>query len=113
MLLTRPPGDRYLPPSSKPRQTALLPAKERALVTPLKALASLVRALSARRKRQLAAVAALMLASAFCEVATIGAVLPFLTILAAPDQIVGQGWFSNFSNKLGSTVNVDLSLAIT
>ena len=48
---------------------------------------ALYRTLSPRRRRQLAAGCALMLAGALAELVTIGAVLPFLALIAAPGRV--------------------------
>jgi ABC-type multidrug transport system fused ATPase/permease subunit len=50
-------------------------------------LVRLWRHLSRRRRRQFALLLVLMLVSAFAEVASLGAVLPFLGILVAPEQV--------------------------
>lgn len=47
--------------------------------------------LSQRRRRQLLLVAALMLASSLAEMLSLGAVVPFLAVLAEPEQIWGTG----------------------
>jgi hypothetical protein len=49
-------------------------------------LATLYRFLSPRRKRHLFASLALMVSGAVAELLTIGAVLPFLALLASPDN---------------------------
>ncbi|HZC37936.1 MAG TPA: hypothetical protein VE221_04595, partial [Sphingomicrobium sp.] len=50
-------------------------------------LRELYRMLSPHRRRQFYLVLALMLAGAFAELATIGAVIPFLSLLADPHRI--------------------------
>src|SRR5437764_14263090 len=50
-------------------------------------LKQLYRALPVRRRHQLYLVIALMLAGAIAELATIGAVLPFLSLLADPSRL--------------------------
>jgi ABC-type multidrug transport system fused ATPase/permease subunit len=50
-------------------------------------LGQLWRALEPRRRRQFALIMGLMIISAFAEVASLGAVLPFLGILTAPDKV--------------------------
>ena len=52
-----------------------------------KALLRLWLHLSRRRRRQLWLVLCLTLASAFIEVVSLGAVLPFLGILTAPEKV--------------------------
>jgi hypothetical protein len=44
-----------------------------------------------RRRLQLAALALLMLSAAGAEIFSIGAVLPFLGVIAAPDQLLQAG----------------------
>ncbi len=50
-------------------------------------LAALYRTLGPRRRRQFALALALMLAGAVAELLTIGAALPFLALIAAPEQL--------------------------
>ncbi len=59
------------------------PPPPSSVLTPL---ATLYRFLSPRRKRHLAAALALMVSGAVAELLTIGAVLPFLALLASPDN---------------------------
>ncbi|OFW06414.1 MAG: ABC transporter ATP-binding protein [Acidobacteria bacterium RIFCSPLOWO2_02_FULL_68_18] len=51
-------------------------------------LRRLWRHLDARRRRQIGALCVLILVSGFCEILTLGAVLPFLGVLAAPEQAI-------------------------
>ncbi len=53
-------------------------------------LIELWRQVNTRRRFQLGAVAILMIMAAFAEIITIGAVIPFLTVLAAPDKVFDQ-----------------------
>jgi ABC-type multidrug transport system fused ATPase/permease subunit len=59
----------------------------------LRGLAQLYRALTHSRRRQLFLVLALMIAGAVAELATIGAVLPFLTFLARPGSLGDSALF--------------------
>jgi len=59
----------------------------------LRGLAQLYRALTHSRRRQLLLVLALMIAGAVAELATIGAVLPFLTFLARPGSLGDSALF--------------------
>ena len=64
--------------------------------------------LSRRRQRQFVLLAGLMLVSAFTEIVSLGAVLPFLTILIAPDRVfkhpiaqyVAHAWGVNSADQL-------------
>jgi ABC-type multidrug transport system fused ATPase/permease subunit len=56
------------------------------LLTLMQPLAALYRTLSPRRRRQFALALLLMLVGACAELLTIGVALPFLALLAAPDQ---------------------------
>jgi ATP-binding cassette, subfamily B, bacterial PglK len=82
--------------------------------SPAKALVVILSHLSTRRRRELAVVVFLMFVSAVCEVATIGAVLPFLAFLSAPEQALAQPWFVRLVGLigLGSTPD-DLALHLT
>lgn len=53
-------------------------------------LTRLWRHLTKRRQRQLGLLLILMLASAVSEVISLGAVLPFIGILTAPDRLLNQ-----------------------
>jgi ABC-type multidrug transport system fused ATPase/permease subunit len=57
------------------------------LLARMHALAALYRTLSQRRRRQFTLVMILMLVGACAELLTIGAALPFLALIAAPDQL--------------------------
>lgn len=78
---------------------------------------SLVRCLwqhiSARRKAQLTLLLVLMVVASFAEVASIGAVLPFLGVLMAPERIFSNEMASPLVNALGLTDPVELFLPLT
>ncbi|MHB8475485.1 MAG: ABC transporter ATP-binding protein [Steroidobacteraceae bacterium] len=59
--------------------------------------------LSRRRKRQFAIVAGLILLSAVAEVVSLGAILPFLGILTAPDRVFGHPTVAKFVHAWGIT----------
>jgi ATP-binding cassette subfamily B protein len=64
--------------------------------------------LSSRRRRQFVMLTGLMLVSAFAEVVSLGAVLPFLGILVAPEHVfnhpivadVAQAWDITSADQL-------------
>ena len=59
--------------------------------------------LSLRRKRQFVLLTGLMVVSAFAEVISLGAVLPFLGILVAPENLFNDPFVSNISQIWGIT----------
>jgi ATP-binding cassette, subfamily B, bacterial PglK len=59
--------------------------------------------LSARRKRQFTMVAVLILLSAFAEVLSLGAILPFLGILTAPERVFTYPRIAYFVHAWGIT----------
>ena len=69
--------------------------------------------LSQRRRRQVGWLMVLMLASAFAEVITLGAVLPFLGVLASPEMVFGNATIAGMARTLGITSPKDLALPIT
>lgn len=80
---------------------------ERQTNTPRPGLSSLLRRLwchlSGRRRRQFSLLLGLMLISAFAEVVSLGAVLPFLGILTAPQQVFNYHVIANTAQSLGIT----------
>jgi len=74
-------------------------------------LIRLWRHLSQRRQRQLGLLLVLMLASAFSEVISLGAVLPFIGILTAPEKVFNNAMVKGICESFGtdsvqsSTVN--------
>ncbi len=69
--------------------------------------------LARRRKRQFKLLIGLMLVSAFAEVVSLGAVLPFLGILVAPDKIFSYGMVSDVAQTWGITSPDQLVLPLT
>jgi ATP-binding cassette subfamily B protein len=57
--------------------------------------------LSLYRRRQLALLLCLMLASAFSEVISLGAIIPFLGVLVSPERVLNQTYFSGLAQTLG------------
>jgi ABC-type multidrug transport system fused ATPase/permease subunit len=74
-------------------------------------LDQLYRALPPRRRRQLYLVIALMLAGAVAELATIGAVLPFLSLLADPTRLDHVPGVAAVFRALGAVTNDQRLLA--
>ena len=71
------------------------------------------RHLRPRRRHQFVLLAVLMVFSAFAEVVTLGAVLPFLGILTAPEQVWDNSVVRDFAEFFGITSPDDLLLPLT
>jgi ABC-type multidrug transport system fused ATPase/permease subunit len=69
--------------------------------------------LPTRRKRQVAALGVLMIVASFAEVVSIGAVLPFLGVLASPEQIFAHDLAQPFIQLLRAQSAQDLLLPLT
>jgi ABC-type multidrug transport system fused ATPase/permease subunit len=69
--------------------------------------------LSPRRRRQFGLLMVLMLVSAFAEVVSLGAVLPFLGILVAPDQVLSHPFVADVGLAWGATSADQLVLPLT
>ena len=69
--------------------------------------------LSDRRQRQFVLLTGLMLISAFAEVASLGAVLPFLGILVSPDRMLSQPIVADVAQAWGLTSADELVLPLT
>jgi ABC-type multidrug transport system fused ATPase/permease subunit len=78
-----------------------------------KLLARLWRHLGRRRQRQFVLVMGLMLLSAFAEVFSLGAVLPFLGILVAPDKVFSHAVVADFARSWGILSPDQLLLPLT
>lgn len=76
-------------------------------------LLRLWRHLSRRRQRQFVLLLLLMLVSAFAEVVSLGAVLPFLGILTAPEVAFKHPVVAGFARSLGVTSAEQLVLPLT
>ena len=85
--------------------------------TPQPTLRSLLlrlwRHLSKRRQRQLGLLLALMVASAFSEVISLGAVLPFIGILTAPEKVFNNAFVKSICESFGITSASELVLPLT
>ncbi|WP_245514823.1 ABC transporter ATP-binding protein [Jiella endophytica] len=77
------------------------------------AVARLWRVLSPNRRRQFFQVIALMLAGALAEVLTLGAVIPFLSVLADPAGLVEDATVAAAMGRLGLAGRGDLLVALT
>jgi len=69
--------------------------------------------LSRRRRVQFYMLIALMIISAFAEVISLGAVLPFLGILVTPDVIFNHPLIANLASRFGITSASELVLPLT
>ena len=69
--------------------------------------------LSRRRQRQFVALFALMLVSALAEVVSLGAVLPFLAVLTAPERLFAYPLVANLAQGLGINSASGLILPLT
>ena len=69
--------------------------------------------LTRRRQRQFTLVMGLMLVSAFTEVISLGAVLPFLGILVSPDRVFSHPIVSDMAQAWGFTSADQLVLPLT
>jgi len=69
--------------------------------------------LSRRRRRQFMLILLLMLVSAFAEVVSLGAVLPFLGVITAPDRVLRYAFVADITHVLGVTSRADLLLLLT
>ena len=76
-------------------------------------LVRLWRHLSRRRQRQFGLMLGLMLISAFAEVVSLGAVLPFLGILISPDRVLSYPIVTELAQALGITTADQLVLPLT
>lgn len=74
---------------------------------------SLWHALKPRRRRQVFMLLGLIVVGSIAEIVSIGAVLPFLTVLTVPDQMVANPNFAYIINWLGLTSPDDLLLHFT
>ena len=69
--------------------------------------------LSRRRQLQFGLLLGLMLVSAFAEVVSLGAVLPFLGVLVAPDSVFGNPYVASVALACGFTTADQLLLPLT
>ncbi len=79
---------------------------------PIRLLMCLWRHLSIRRRRQVWMLMSLMLVSAFAEVMSLGAVLPFLGVLISPQQVLNYSIVSYFAFAWGITAADQLILPL-
>ena len=76
-------------------------------------LARLWHHISQRRRRQFMLLLGLMFMSVFAELISLGAVLPFLSILIAPDRLFSQPFVADLANAWGITSADQLVLPLT
>jgi ABC-type multidrug transport system fused ATPase/permease subunit len=69
--------------------------------------------ISTRRRGQFALLLVLMILASFAEIISIGAVLPFLGVLTAPDRVFGHPLAQTFIHALGITSSAQLLLPLT
>ena len=80
---------------------------------PFKPLLRLWHHISQRRRRQFRMLLALMILTSFAEVITIGAVLPFLGVITAPERIFDHAWAQPVIYMLDLTEPKQLLLPMT
>jgi ATP-binding cassette subfamily B protein len=71
------------------------------------------RNLTLKRRRQFILLAGLMLFSAFAEIMSLGAVLPFLGVLVAQESVLSYPWIKDAMQALGVISERDLTLPLT
>lgn len=76
-------------------------------------LVRLWRHISPRRRGQFGLLLALMLLASFAEILSIGAVLPFLAVLTAPERVFGHAAAQPVIQSLGLTAPAQLLLPLT
>ena len=76
-------------------------------------LARLWRHLSRRRRRQFALLMGVMLVSTFADIVSLGAVLPFLGVLTAPDRVFNHPIVADMAKTWGITSADQLVLPLT
>src|SRR5277367_4699978 len=68
--------------------------------------------LKQRRKKQFVAIMGLVILSALAEVVSLGAVLPFLTVLTTPERVLGYPVIGHLMSFLGITSSGQLVLPL-
>lgn len=76
-------------------------------------LVELLRYVDSKRTKQLVGLIVLMTVTAFAEVASIGAVIPFLAVLTSPEKILEIGFFNEYLLMFGIKSPKDLLLPVT
>ena len=76
-------------------------------------LARLFHHISQRRRRQFILLLGLMFMSVFAELISLGAVLPFLSVLLAPDRLFSQPFVRDLAHAWGITSADQLVLPLT
>ena len=88
------------------------PTEQLADLGTLRLMLRLWRHLPSRRRRQLAVVSLLMVLSAFAEVMTIGAVIPFITVLVDPEGVFRYGPVADLAELMAISRPEDLVLPL-
>lgn len=76
-------------------------------------LSKLASHLSPRRKRQLGLLLSLMVISAFAEVLSLGAVLPFIGVLTAPERVLDTPFLREVTSAIGIVETGQVMVAVT
>ena len=76
-------------------------------------LRNLWRHLSRRRRRQFVLVLGLMMLSAFAELVSLSAVLPFLAVLTSPERVFGRPGVAHLVRSWGINTPAELVLPLT
>jgi ABC-type multidrug transport system fused ATPase/permease subunit len=79
----------------------------------LAALREVFAHVSAKQRRRLGPVLALMLAGALAELISIGAILPFLAIIANPEAVLAASPLQDTLSALGLDTRIELTIATT
>jgi ATP-binding cassette subfamily B protein len=88
------------------------PAEQLADLGTLRLLLRLWHHLAPRRRKQILVVSVLMVVSALAEVVTLGAVIPFITVLVEPERIFQFGPVADLAQLLGISRPEDLVLPL-
>ena len=81
----------------------MVTSSEQLIVALPKMLVRLWHQLRPRRKRQFKAIIALVVVSALAEVVSLGAILPFLGVLTAPERVIRQPLVGRLMSLVGAT----------
>ena len=79
----------------------------------MRLVARLWRHLSRRRQRQFEMLVALMVACALAELLSLGAIVPFLGVMIAPDKVMSNRLFGSLARAAGISSPADLVLPFT
>lgn len=76
-------------------------------------ISRLWRHLGPRRRRQYTLLMVLVLLSAVAEIVSLGAVVPFIAVLASPETLYSQPWMAGLANRLGIMSANELIVPLT